>query len=607
MYSRIEPLLTALPKELADGPTGKVTAGRYVRIELPGRNKTLTLAEVEVFSEGRNVARQGKATQSSTSNGGDASKAIDGNKSGKFGDGGQTHSAEGENNPWWEVDLGAQVPIQSIVIYNRTDDGLGKRLNNYTVKVLTKDHKTEVYSTTRNPAPATSATHDVGGEEPLRVVRRAAMNALPSVRGQELKTFQTLAKFVNDDVGRADAIHALQHVPRKFWPADEAKPLVDVLLAHIRKIPAQERTAETALEALEFTDALTTLLPADEAKKARTELGELGVRVVRVGTLPERMSFDRDVYLVKAGKPVEFLFENFDLMPHNLAITQPGALEEIGLAAEETATSPDAAARHFVPQSKKVLLSSHLLQPREMQKLSFTAPTKPGVYPMVCTYPGHWRRMYSALYVVADLDEYLANPETYLAKNKIEATDPLLKDRRPRTEWKMEDLEPALFEMEAQGGRNYANGKHMFEVAACVSCHKFNGAGKEFGPDLLKLDPKQQSAKEILHDIIDPSFRINDKYFQYKFDLNSGKSFVAMILKETGDAYEIIENPLVKAEPRVLKKSEVDGKPTKSMVSMMPKGLVDKLTREEVLDLVAYVASKGDPKHKLFQGEGHHH
>jgi hypothetical protein len=38
----------------------------------------------------------------------------------------------------------------------------------------------------------------------------------------------------------------------------------------------------------------------------------------------------------------------------------------------------------------------------------------------------------------------------------------------------------------------------------------------------------------------------------------------------------------------------------------MPKGLLDKLTHEEILDLVAYVYSGGDPKHKVFQG-GHDH
>ena len=47
--------------------------------------------------------------------------------------------------------------------------------------------------------------------------------------------------------------------------------------------------------------------------------------------------------------------------------------------------------------------------------LRFEAPTEPGVYPYVCTYPGHWRRMYGAMYVVDDLEGYLADPAAYLA------------------------------------------------------------------------------------------------------------------------------------------------------------------------------------------------
>ena len=69
---------------------------------------------------------------------------------------------------------------------------------------------------------------------------------------------------------------------------------------------------------------------------------------------------------------------------------------------------------------------------------------KPGVYPYVCTYPGHWRRMSGALYVVADLDEYLADPEGYLAKNPLPIKDELLKFNRPRKEWKYEELAPAV-------------------------------------------------------------------------------------------------------------------------------------------------------------------
>ena len=138
LYPKVEPLL-ARPAAGAgdDGTKAKAVDGRYVRIELPGQQRTLTLAEVEVFSDGRNVARAGQ---------GDAeehrprrrrpSRAIDGNTSGTYGDGGQTHTEENTTNPWWEVDLGAEYPIDSIVVYNRTDGDLGKRLNGFTLKVL---------------------------------------------------------------------------------------------------------------------------------------------------------------------------------------------------------------------------------------------------------------------------------------------------------------------------------------------------------------------------------------------------------------------------------------------------------------------------------------
>src|SRR5262249_11073147 len=151
--------------------------------------------EVEVYSEGRNVARQGKAKQSSTAHSGDASRAIDGNKSGKYNDGGQTHTQENEPNPWWEVDLGQEYPITSIVIYNRTDDALGQRLKGFTLKVLDGD-RAIAFEKGNNPAPAVSVTFEVGSEPPERGVRRAAMLALVSVRGKEADAFKALAPFV---------------------------------------------------------------------------------------------------------------------------------------------------------------------------------------------------------------------------------------------------------------------------------------------------------------------------------------------------------------------------------------------------------------------------
>lgn len=602
LYSKVAPLLTQLPAGLA-GPQGKGTLGRYVRIELP-RAGTLTLAEVEVISGGVNVARKGKASQKNTAHGGEASRGIDGNKSPNYNDGGQTHTEENTSQPWWEVDLGEEYPIEQINVYNRTE--IADRLNNFTLKVLDVK-RAEVFKKENNPAPPVKVSFDIEGGGTESLIRRAAMIALTYVRGEEPKTFGMLAKFVKDDVDRTTAIRALQRLPRASWPKDDAAPLLDVLIASIQKTPTADRTSAASLDALEFADALTTLLPADEAKKSRAILSGLGVRVVKIGTVFEKMAFDKDIVVVAAGKPVEFLLDNSDLMPHNFVITQPGALEEIGLLSEANAQQPGFAERQYVPQSDKVLAKSSLMQPRETQKVSFNAPKEQGVYPFVCTYPGHWRRMYGALYVVADLDEYLVNPDGYLIANKIEAKDAYLKDRRPRTEWKLEDLADVMATLagaQAHGDHqhaapNYGNGKQLFTVANCVGCHKLDGVGREFGPDLTKLDPKWSSV-EILKEILDPSAKINEKYQTNVIELDSGKIITGLVLEETPDVIKIIENPLLKAEPLVIKRGSVIER-TKSKTSIMPKGLLDKLTRDEILDLVAYVNARGDKNHPAFK------
>ena len=599
-YSKVEPLLTSLPANLATN-AGKGGMGRFVRIELPGKQRTLTLAEVEVISDGINLARKGKATQSSTSNGGDASKAIDGNKSPSFADGGQTHSAEGTDNPWWELDLGSEAVIESIIIYNRADGALGSRLNNFTVKVLDKDKK-EVFSKVNNPTPAVKVAFEMSGVDPATLVRKSAMLALVSIRGEETKTFNTLSKYVKEGADRNSAINAMQRIPRNAWVKEEAAPLVNSLLESIRKVPATERSQQSVLDSIEFTESLASLLPDDQARKVRAELGELGVRVIRLGTLLERMAYDKETLVVKAGKPVEIILENSDLMPHNFVILTPGSLTEIGMQSENDANKPEFQARQFVPNSNKVLAKSGLLQPRETQRISFVAPTKPGVYPYVCTYPGHWRRMYGALYVVADLDAYQANPDAYLASNPLKVEDEVLKDRRPRTEWKFADLSSSIEEM--KHGRSFAAGKQMFTVSACISCHKMEGLGQEFGPDLTKLDPKYTKL-DLLRHILEPSLKIDEKYQTYIFETKAGKTITGMIVADAPQAITIIENPLAKTPPKEIKKADIESK-TKSPVSLMPKGMLDKMTRDEIIDLLAYILAKGDGKHSLFQMDAKH-
>ncbi len=602
LYPKVAALLSGLPKEVnGGGKELKGPRGRYVRIELPGRLRTLTLAEVEVFSDGVNVARKGKATQSSTAHGGEAARAIDGNTSGSYGAGGQTHTREGTRSPWWQVDLGGVYSIERIVVWNRTDGNLGSRLKGFTLKVLDGDQRI-VFEKLKNPAPAVKAEFVLGTLSPERVIRRAAMQALPAMRGHEADAVKALAGHLKDGQDRRFAVTALQRIAPRLWPADQVKPVLEEIVAFVRKVPVKDRTQPATVDALQLADSLAAQLPLAEARKVRKELGELGVRVVRLGTVVEQMIYDRERLVVQAGKPFEVLFENTDTMPHNLVFVQPGSLEEVGELGEKTGNQPGAIERQYVPPSKKVLKASTLLQPRQSERIAWTAPAAPGVYPYVCTFPGHWRRMHGALYVVADLEEYQADPEGYLKKQPLKIADKLLEFNRPRKEWKFEELAPAA---KTLAGRSFATGKQMFTVASCVSCHKLQGVGQEFGPDLTKLDPKTfHDASDVLKHILEPSLKIDDKYRSWVLDLDTGKSVTGMILKETKTEVEVIENPLAGSKPVKIKTARIE-KRTKSDVSQMPKGLLDKLTREEILDLLAYVVAGGDAKHKVFQGGGH--
>jgi hypothetical protein len=125
--------LTPPPKKQDSASKG--IRGRYVRIELPGEKRILSLAEVEVFSGDDNVAPKGKASQSSTSHEGAPERAVDGNKDGAFPKGSVTHTNE-EREPWWELDLGSDLEIRKVVVWNRTDENLGQRLMDFSLVIL---------------------------------------------------------------------------------------------------------------------------------------------------------------------------------------------------------------------------------------------------------------------------------------------------------------------------------------------------------------------------------------------------------------------------------------------------------------------------------------
>ena len=147
-------------------------------------------------------------------------------------------------------------------------------------------------------------------------------------------------------------------------------------------------------------------IPGDEVQlavvraewdKAQAELGE----ALRVQAVPNTMQFAPRELRAKAGAKVRLIFDNPDLMLHNLVLLAPGTEEEIGALADALAAQPDGQAKNYVPASPKVLQATPLVAPNSKAELTFTAPAAPGAYPFICTFPGHWRVMRGVLIVTA--------------------------------------------------------------------------------------------------------------------------------------------------------------------------------------------------------------
>ena len=125
-------VISRVTAQLVPPAAAKPTA-RFVRVALPGKDRILSLAEVQVFSGTENVALKGEARQSSTAFDGPAKLAIDGKTDGNFDKKSVTHTNV-EADPWWEVDLKGDKAIDRIVLWNRTP--LEERLAGYRLELL---------------------------------------------------------------------------------------------------------------------------------------------------------------------------------------------------------------------------------------------------------------------------------------------------------------------------------------------------------------------------------------------------------------------------------------------------------------------------------------
>lgn len=167
-----------------------------------------------------------------------------------------------------------------------------------------------------------------------------------------------------------------------------------------------------------------------------------------------------------------------------------------------------------------------------------------------------------------------------------------LRGRPAVKEWKVADLLPGAGE--GLTGRDVARGRRVFGAALCFGCHRVGGQGGVTGPDLTGVAGRYD-ARALLESILEPSKVIPDRYAAARIVLADGRVVTGVVKDLDGDELHVMTDPLDPAGLVKVRRRDVESvRP--SPVSPMPAGLLNGFTADEVLDLIAYLRSRGEPK-----------
>ncbi len=194
-------------------------------------------------------------------------------------------------------------------------------------------------------------------------------------------------------------------------------------------------------------------------------------------------------------------------------------------------------------------------------------------------------------------DEKLAIKDVLDAKPDAKAPSFTMKPMQFVKAWTLAELSKSLG-VGLEGNRNFANGRNMFGAATCFACHRFNNEGGAVGPDLTSVAGKY-SPKDLLEHILEPSKEISDQYGSTVFTMQDGSTVIGRIANMKENNMMVCTNMMdpnnfTNVDARKVVKTE------ESKISMMPPGLLFMLKEDDILDLMAYLLSKGNPDDPMF-------
>ncbi len=460
------------------------------RITLPGKDRIINLAELEILSGGAKVTAGAHLTKSSGYNGDEfpIENLVDGNK-GNF-----THTST-EENPWIDVQLAEPMAIEEVVIWNR--HGFEERFNRAVVEFF---------------------------------------------RGTE-------------SVAKLDVrVH------------DETGLLADPWLR------APYRTAEAHLNNQSIIEEVEVIVPDHLRGDARAQY----VRGAEI--------YARDGHCATCHQP-----DGMGL--------QAGGFPPI--SGTPWATGDE-------DRLIKLTLNG-MLGPIEVKGKSY-----PGLVPMtpfgdlldnqeiadVLTYVRSSFGNHSSVITPEKVEEVRVatqGKEGFYSPEELEG-GAATGGRRFVKMWELGDFAGAFDE--PLHGRNFERGREMFEVASCNTCHNIKGEGENVGADLSKA-ADQYDSEGLLRQILEPSVTIKDEHRLFFIELEGDLVYNGLIVEQDEDSILVAEELQEPDKTVLLDRGKImEMRPLE--ISPMPTGLLVTLNREEIIDLLAYIAARGDREHPSF-------
>lgn len=165
--------------------------------------------------------------------------------------------------------------------------------------------------------------------------------------------------------------------------------------------------------------------------------------------------------------------------------------------------------------------------------------------------------------------------------------------------WTLAELLPAMADLGA--GRDWMKGGQVFEQAGCGLCHAMSTywEGNGLAPDLTGVASKL-SRDMVLQSILEPSATLNGQYYHTEFTLKDGSVVRGTVVDAVGDRLVVAPVMTVPDVTIQIPKADIKAE-APSPVSPMPAGLLNVFTREQVLDLMAFLDAGGNAEAAIYQ------